>query len=52
MGQTIGEARGALHKSAHVLGDVSAIQKGTVGKRVAGREAGETAGHDLGRLFE
>jgi len=43
--------RGLLYLIARLLGDVSAVQKGKVGKRVARRGAGRVAGKGLGKLF-
>lgn len=43
--------RGLLYKTARFLGDVNAIKKGKVGKRIARRAAGKVAGRWLGRLF-
>lgn len=47
----ISQTRGLLYGLAKLLGDVSAVQKGTVGKRIARRAAGRVAGGLLGRLF-
>ncbi len=47
----ISQTRGLLYGLAKLLGDVSAVQKGTVGKRVARRIAGKAAGGLLGKLF-
>jgi len=48
----INKIRSALYKSAKVLGDVNAVQKGTVGKRIARRAAGKATGRLLGKLFK
>ena len=49
---TIGKTRGSLYKTARILGDVSAVQKGTVGKRVARRADGKATGLSLRKLFK
>ena len=43
--------RGLLYLLAKLLGDVNAVQKGTVGKRVARRAAGKAAGRGMSKLF-
>lgn len=48
----ISSTRSALYQVAKVLGDVSSVQNGTVGKRVARRAAGKSTGRDLGKLFK
>lgn len=37
---------------AKILGDVNAVKKGKVGKRVAKRVAGKATGKVLGKLFK
>lgn len=49
---SIGKSRGFLYKLARILGDVSAVQKGRVGKRVGRRVAGKATGRGLGKLFK
>ena len=49
---TIGKARGFLYGLARLLGDVNAVQKGRVGKRVVRRLAGKATGRALRRLFK
>ena len=44
-------ARGILYSLARFLGDVNAVKKGRVGKRVARRLVGKATGRGLGRLF-
>ena len=39
-GLTIGKARGALYKSARVLGDVNSVVRGTVPQRIFNRVIG------------
>lgn len=46
------QTRGALYGLARFLGDVSAVKKGTVGKRIARRAAGKVTGKFLGKLFK
>jgi hypothetical protein len=48
---SITKTRGLLYLIARLLGDVNAVQKGTVGKRVARRAAGKLSGRGLGKLF-
>lgn len=43
--------RSFLYKLARLLGDINAIQKGTIGKRVQRRVAGRITGRLLGKLF-
>ena len=47
----ISSARGLLYSLARILGDVNAVQKGTVGKRIARRVVGRATGRALWRLF-
>lgn len=51
MGGGTMNGRGFLHKLARIMGDANAVKKGRVGKRVARRAAGRTAGKGLRRLF-
>ncbi len=44
--------RNALYKVARIMGDVNAVKKGKVGKRVARRAAGKATGRSLGKLFK
>ena len=48
---SITRTRGLLYLIARLLGDISAVQKGTVGKRVARRAVGKATGRALGKLF-
>lgn len=48
---SIGKTRSALYMTARLLGDVNAVKRGTVGKRVARRVVGRAAGRGMGRLF-
>jgi len=44
--------RGFLYLFAKILGDISAVKKGKVGKRIARRAAGKITGRGLGKLFK
>jgi hypothetical protein len=44
--------RSSLYKAARIMGDVNAVKKGKVGKRVARRAAGKGTGKALGKLFK
>ncbi len=44
--------RSSLYKVARILGDINAVKKGKVGKRVARRAAGKATGRSLGKLFK
>ena len=44
--------RSSLYKVARIMGDVNAVQKGKVGKRIARRGAGKVTGRGLGKLFK
>lgn len=48
---SITKTRGLLYLLARLLGDVNAVKKGTVGKRLVRRAAGKATGRGLGRLF-
>jgi len=43
--------RSILYFIARLLGDVNAVSKGRVGKRIARRLVGRATGRALGRLF-
>lgn len=43
--------RSFLYALARLMGDINAIQKGTIGKRVQRRIAGKITGRMLGKLF-
>ncbi|MFS8189531.1 hypothetical protein ACMG4J_22745 [Rossellomorea marisflavi] len=49
---SINKTRGFLYTLAKILGDVNAVQKGTVGKRIVRRAAGKATGKGLGKLFK
>jgi hypothetical protein len=48
---SINKTRGFLYWMARLLGDVNAVQKGKVGRRVGRRIVGKQTGRWLGRLF-
>jgi|TARA_Y100000294_G_scaffold64532_1_gene61126 hypothetical protein len=43
--------RNLLYLAARLLGDVSAVKRGTVGKRIGRRLAGRVMGRFLGKFF-
>lgn len=47
----IGPARSMLYRVARILGDVSAVSKARVGRRILRRGAGRLSSRILGRLF-
>ena len=44
--------RGMLYWIARLMGDVSAVKKGKVGKRIGRRIAGKLTGRGLRKLFK
>lgn len=44
--------RGFLYWLARILGDVNAVKRGTVGKRIARRAVGRATGKALRKLFK
>lgn len=48
----LNKIRSSLLKTEKVLGDINAVQKGTVGKRIVRRAAGKATGKLLGKLFK
>ncbi|MDI3309541.1 MAG: hypothetical protein QJR07_20915 [Acetobacteraceae bacterium] len=46
-----GSFRSALYALARLLGDVNAVKKGKVGRRIARRAAGKLTGRAMRRLF-
>lgn len=48
----ISKTRGLLYRLARLMGDVSAVQKGKVGRRVGRRVAGKATGKALRKLFK
>ncbi len=49
---TLSSFRSFLYRLAKLLGDVLAVMKGSVGKRIARRAAGKVTGRGLRRLFK
>lgn len=49
---SINKIRKVLYATARILGDVNAVKRGTVGKRIARRAAGRGTGKLLRRLFK
>jgi hypothetical protein len=48
---SIGRIRTVLYALARVLGDVNAVRRGTVGRRIGRRVTGRLLGRILGRIF-
>ena len=44
--------RSSLYKIARIMGDVNAVKKGKVGKRVVRRGAGKATGRTLRKLIK
>jgi len=49
---SINKTRGFLYWLARILGDVNAVQKGKVGKRMARRAVGKATGRTLRKLIK
>ena len=49
---SISKTRGFLYWLARLLGDVNAVKKGKVGRRVGRRIAGKVSGRGLRKLFK
>ena len=49
---SINKVRSMLYRLARLLGDVSAIEKGRVPRRILRRVAGKVTGRLLGKLFK
>jgi precorrin isomerase len=49
---SINKVRRSLYKAARILGDVNAVKRGTVGKRLARRAVGRATGRGMGRMFK
>ena len=47
---TIGKTRSALYKTAKILGDINAVKRGTIGRRVTHRISGRISARLLSRL--
>jgi len=48
----INKIRSFLYKTSKILGDVNAVQKGTIGKRIARRAAGKASGKLMKKIFK
>ncbi len=48
---SVAKIRTALYRSARLLGDVNAVEKGKVPRRIGRRIAGKLSGRLLGKLF-
>ena len=46
------KTRGFLYTLAKILGDVNAVKKGKIGRRIGRRVAGKGTGRMLGKLFK
>ena len=49
---SINKTRGFLYWLARLLGDINAVKRGKVGRRVARRAAGRMTGRTLRKLFK
>ncbi len=49
---SISKTRGLLYTIARLLGDVSAVRRGTAGKRIARRVVGKATGRGMSKLFK
>jgi len=49
---SIGKTRGFLYWLAKLLGDVNAVKKGKVGKRVARRAVGKATGRTMRKVLK
>jgi len=47
----INSTRGFLYFLARILGDVNAVKKGKVGKRIGRRATGKVTGRAMGRIW-
>ena len=47
---TIGKTRSALYKTAKILGDINAVKRGTIGRRVTHRISGRISARLLSGL--
>lgn len=48
---SLNKSRSFLYTLAKFLGDLNAIRRGKIGKRIARRMAGKATGKGLGKLF-
>jgi hypothetical protein len=49
---SINKTRGILYTLAKLLGDVNAVQKGKVGRRIGRRAAGKATGRAFKKFFK
>lgn len=49
---SISKTRGLMYKLAKILGDVQAVRKGKIGRRIGRRIAGKATGRGLGKIFK
>ncbi len=49
---SINKTRGFLYRLARILGDLNAVQRGRIGRRILRRSAGKITGRGLGKLFK
>jgi hypothetical protein len=49
---SLNSTRSSLYKLARLLGDINAVQRGKVGKRVTRRVVGKAAGRQMGRWLK
>jgi hypothetical protein len=49
---SINKIRSILYGTAKILGDVNAVKKGTIGKRIARRVVGKGTGKIMRKLFK
>lgn len=49
---SISKTRRFLYWLAKLLGDINAVRRGRVGRRIARRAAGKATGRGLGKLFK
>ena len=49
-GLTIGKTRSALYKTAKILGDINAVRRGTIGRRVTHRISGRITARLLSKF--
>ena len=47
---SIGKARSAIYKSGKILGDINAVKKGTVTRRITARVSGNVTSRILKKL--
>ena len=50
IGLTIGKTRSALYKTAKILGDINAVKRGTIVRRVTHRISGKITARSLSKF--